>query len=196
MHFRDRAEAGRRLAAALRKYRDRPGIVYPLPRGGVPLALEITRVLHMPIDLVIPRKIGHPYSPEYAVCAVCEHGEPVCNERERPRRPFIRHRRSNACCAVQDSSRRAGCRPCRSRPKRSSTSSPCGRAPVPALSSRCAQASRSGGRAPASGARIPFDLGVTGETLSGRACPAAPPRARGEASPARSAGSAARSPGT
>lgn len=82
MYFRDRAEAGRRLAAALGKYRDRPGIVYPLPRGGVPLALEIAAALHMPIDLVIPRKIGHPYNPEYAVCAVCETGDPVCNEEE------------------------------------------------------------------------------------------------------------------
>ncbi len=82
MYFRDRVEAGRRLAAALGKYRDRPGIVYPLPRGGVPLALEIAAALHMPIDLVIPRKIGHPYNPEYAVCAVCETGDPVCNEEE------------------------------------------------------------------------------------------------------------------
>lgn len=82
MRFRDRTEAGQRLAEALSKYRDQPGIVYPLPRGGVPLALEIATALRMPIDLVIPRKIGHPYNPEYAICAVCEIGDPVCNEWE------------------------------------------------------------------------------------------------------------------
>ena len=80
--FRNRAEAGRRLAQALRDYRDQEGIVYSLPRGGVPLGVEIARSLHMPIDLVIPRKLGHPCNPEYAIGAVCENGGMVCNEWE------------------------------------------------------------------------------------------------------------------
>jgi predicted phosphoribosyltransferase len=82
MRFRDRREAGQKLAQALAGYRGREGIVYPLPRGGVTLGVEIARALAMPIDLVIPRKIGHPYNPEYAICAVTEDGAPVCNERE------------------------------------------------------------------------------------------------------------------
>jgi predicted phosphoribosyltransferase len=82
MQFRNRAEAGKRLADALRSYRDQAGIVYPLPRGGIPLGVEIARSLHMPIDLVIPRKLGHPFNPEYAICAVCENGGMVCNEWE------------------------------------------------------------------------------------------------------------------
>lgn len=82
MRFRDRREAGQKLAQALARYRGREGIVYPLPRGGVVLGVEIARALGMPLDLVIPRKIGHPYNPEYAICAVTEHGAPVCNERE------------------------------------------------------------------------------------------------------------------
>jgi putative phosphoribosyl transferase len=81
--FKDRAEAGRKLADALdKKYAGEEGVVYPLPRGGIPLGLEIARRLNMPIDLVIPRKIGHPFNPEYAICAVCENGGMVCNEWE------------------------------------------------------------------------------------------------------------------
>jgi putative phosphoribosyl transferase len=82
MEFENRVEAGRRLAQALLKYRGQTGIVYPLPRGGIPLGVEIARALHMPIDLVIPRKIGHPLNPEYAIGAVCENGGMVCNEWE------------------------------------------------------------------------------------------------------------------
>jgi putative phosphoribosyl transferase len=82
MHFKDRVDAGRQLAQALSHYRNRQGIIYPLPRGGIVLGIEIARDLHMPLDLIIPRKIGHPYNPEYAICAVTEHGEPICNEHE------------------------------------------------------------------------------------------------------------------
>ncbi|MDH5633970.1 MAG: phosphoribosyltransferase family protein [Gammaproteobacteria bacterium] len=83
MHFRDRTEAGRLLAEALaKKYSQVDAVVYPLPRGGLPLGIEVARALHVPLDLIIPRKIGHPYSPEYAICAVSEHGDTVCNERE------------------------------------------------------------------------------------------------------------------
>lgn len=83
MRFRDRQDAGRQLAEALKeKYKGRQGVVYPLPRGGVPLGLEVARVLEMPLGLIIPRKIGHPFNPEYAICAVSEGGETVCNESE------------------------------------------------------------------------------------------------------------------
>jgi predicted phosphoribosyltransferase len=82
MRFRDRADAGRRLAAALAPYRGEEGVIYPLPRGGVVLGAEIAKALGMPVDLIIPRKIGHPYNEEYAICAVTETGQPVCNEFE------------------------------------------------------------------------------------------------------------------
>ena len=82
MRFKDRSEAGKQLALALEKYRDQPAIVYGLPRGGVVLAVEIARELRLPLDLVIPRKIGHPYNPEYAIGAVSEEGEPVYNQWE------------------------------------------------------------------------------------------------------------------
>ncbi|MFN2381815.1 MAG: phosphoribosyltransferase [Guyparkeria sp.] len=82
MRFVDRGEAGRLLARELERFRGQPGVVYALPRGGVPLGVEVARHLDMPLDVLIPRKIGHPMQPEYAICAVPERGERVCNPRE------------------------------------------------------------------------------------------------------------------
>ena len=82
MRFANRQEAGRQLAEALDQFRGQAGVVYALPRGGVPLGQEVARRLGMPLDILIPRKIGHPMQPEYAICAVPEHGQRVCNPRE------------------------------------------------------------------------------------------------------------------
>jgi predicted phosphoribosyltransferase len=82
MRFRDRTEAGKKLAQALDTYREQSAVVYALPRGGVVLAVEIAQALRLPLDLIIPRKIGHPYNAEYAIGAVTEDGEPVYNEWE------------------------------------------------------------------------------------------------------------------
>ncbi|MGL5269651.1 MAG: phosphoribosyltransferase [Selenomonadaceae bacterium] len=82
MLFKNRAEAGARLAVLLQKYADDNLVVYALPRGGVPLGVEIAKKLHAPFDLVITKKIGHPGNPEYALCAIAEDGEPVCNKDE------------------------------------------------------------------------------------------------------------------
>ena len=82
MRFRDRTEAGKKLAEALAKYSGQPGVVYPLPRGGMALGVEIAQRLQMPIDLIIPRKVGHPSSPEYGIGAVIESGELVTNQEE------------------------------------------------------------------------------------------------------------------
>ena len=83
MNFHNRIDAGKQLADALAEnYRGTDAVIYPLPRGGIPLGLEVARALKMPLDLIIPRKIGHPFNPEYAICAVSESGEAVCNEQE------------------------------------------------------------------------------------------------------------------
>jgi putative phosphoribosyl transferase len=82
MRFRNRQEAGYLLARALEKYKDADVVVYALPRGGVAVGIEIATHLHAPLDLIIPRKIGHPLHPEYAICAVTEEGFLVCNEEE------------------------------------------------------------------------------------------------------------------
>lgn len=80
MHFTDRTDAGKRMADALRRYRDQEVVVYGLTRGGVVPAAEIARALHAPLDILIPRKIGHPYNPEYAIGAVAEDGHLVLDE--------------------------------------------------------------------------------------------------------------------
>lgn len=82
LHFADRRDAGIRLAKALARYDSEDAIVYALPRAGVVVAGEVARQLELPLALVIPRKVGHPENPEFAVCAVTEEGELVCNEEE------------------------------------------------------------------------------------------------------------------
>ncbi|MBA5868277.1 MAG: phosphoribosyltransferase [Nitrospira sp. CR1.3] len=73
--FQNREEAGRRLAARLFKYRANPvGLVLALPRGGVPVAYQLSQALHLPLDVFITRKIGSPENPEYALGAVSETG--------------------------------------------------------------------------------------------------------------------------
>jgi putative phosphoribosyl transferase len=80
--FLDRADAGRRLAARLQDLNlDRP-VVYALPRGGVPVAVEIAKALKAPLDLIMVRKIGAPGQPELALAAVVdgEAAQTVINE--------------------------------------------------------------------------------------------------------------------
>jgi len=77
MPFADRAEAGRRLAAALEPYRSRRPVVLALPRGGVPVAARIAASLHAPLDLILVRKIGVPFQPELAMGAVVDGGNPL-----------------------------------------------------------------------------------------------------------------------
>jgi putative phosphoribosyl transferase len=75
--FTDRADAGRKLAAALAGYRDRYPVVLALPRGGVPVAAVVAEALHAPLDLVLVRKIGVPYQPELAMGAVVDGDPPI-----------------------------------------------------------------------------------------------------------------------
>lgn len=82
MHFKDRKEAGKMLADALTEYKTEDTVVYALPRGGVVLGAEVASRLHAPLDIVIPRKVGHPDQPEYGVCAVTEDGHLVCSKQE------------------------------------------------------------------------------------------------------------------
>ncbi|WP_457798764.1 phosphoribosyltransferase [Methylocystis sp. S23] len=77
MPFRDRAEAGKRLAEALRRLKGQDAVVFALPRGGVPVAAPVAESLRAPLDLVLVRKIGVPYQPELAMGAVADGGTPV-----------------------------------------------------------------------------------------------------------------------
>ncbi|WP_332815203.1 phosphoribosyltransferase [Ramlibacter sp.] len=76
--FRDRAEAGRVLAADLAHWRGAPGLlVLGLPRGGVPVAAEVARALGAPLDVFIVRKLGFPGQPELAMGAIASGGVQV-----------------------------------------------------------------------------------------------------------------------
>jgi predicted phosphoribosyltransferase len=77
MPFRDRSEAGRKLAAALAGYKDQGPVVLALPRGGVPVAAEVARALEAPIDLILVRKVGVPFQPELAMGAVVDGAAPI-----------------------------------------------------------------------------------------------------------------------
>jgi putative phosphoribosyl transferase len=77
MPFRDRTEAGRRLAAALANYRQAHPVVLALPRGGVPVAAEVADALDAPLDLILVRKIGAPMQPELAIGAVVDGANPI-----------------------------------------------------------------------------------------------------------------------
>jgi putative phosphoribosyl transferase len=77
MPFKDRADAGRRLAKALEKYRNKKPLILALPRGGVPVASEIASALNAPLDLILVRKIGVPREPELAMGAVVDGGTPT-----------------------------------------------------------------------------------------------------------------------
>jgi putative phosphoribosyl transferase len=78
--FRDRRDAGRRLAAELRAYAQRPDvIVLALPRGGVPVGVEVARALGAPLDVFVVRKLGVPWHDELAMGAIASGGAQVLN---------------------------------------------------------------------------------------------------------------------
>ncbi len=77
MVFKDRKEAGELLAKAIKERLNgdlKEPVVIAIPRGGVVVAEPIAKALRAPIDLVIPRKIGTPFNPEFAVAAITEEG--------------------------------------------------------------------------------------------------------------------------
>jgi putative phosphoribosyl transferase len=79
--FRDRRDAGRRLAAELRPYADRRDvIVLALPRGGVPVGFEIAEALHVPLDVFVVRKLGLPWHEELAMGALASGGVRVLDQ--------------------------------------------------------------------------------------------------------------------
>src|SRR5437588_3716105 len=79
--FRDRQEAGQALARKLQQYAGRPNvIILALPRGGVPVGYEIAHALHVPLDLLVVRKLGVPGHEELAMGAIASGGIRVLHE--------------------------------------------------------------------------------------------------------------------
>ena len=79
MLFADRTAAGRRLAQELEYLRGADVVVVGLPRGGVPVALEVAEALDAPLDVILVRKLGVPFQPELAMGAIGEDGVRVIN---------------------------------------------------------------------------------------------------------------------
>jgi putative phosphoribosyl transferase len=78
--FRDRVEAGQLLAERLGGYANQPEVlVLGLPRGGVPVAAEVARKLHAPLDVFVVRKLGVPGQEELAMGAIATGGIRVLN---------------------------------------------------------------------------------------------------------------------
>jgi putative phosphoribosyl transferase len=78
--FRDRVDAGRRLAGALTRPVGQNVVVLGLACGGVPVAYEVARALDAPLDVIVVRKVGVPWRPELAVGALAEGGARVVEE--------------------------------------------------------------------------------------------------------------------
>lgn len=71
MKFKNRTDAALLLAKKLKKYSNhKNALVVTIPRGGLPIGHAIAKNLHLPLDLVLTKKIGHPYNKEYAIGAV------------------------------------------------------------------------------------------------------------------------------
>jgi predicted phosphoribosyltransferase len=68
--LKDRIEAGLLLSEKLKKYQNSNSVVLAVPRGGVPVASIIAKSLHLPLDIVLSKKIGHPRNKEFAIGAV------------------------------------------------------------------------------------------------------------------------------
>ncbi len=80
MRFADRADAGQRLAQRLAYLRGQDLVVVGLPRGGVPVALQVAEALGVPLDVIVVRKLGIPFQPELAMGAIGEDGVRVLNQ--------------------------------------------------------------------------------------------------------------------
>ena len=80
MIFDDRRQAGRDLGRSLAQFRGPDTIVVGLPRGGVPVAVEVARALDAPLDVLLVRKVGVPFQRELAMGAIGENGVRVRNE--------------------------------------------------------------------------------------------------------------------
>ena len=78
--FRDRQEAGRLLADELKYLSGKETVVLGIPRGGVIVAAEVSRILKAKLDIVLSRKLGAPDNPELAIGAVTEDGKVFLNE--------------------------------------------------------------------------------------------------------------------
>lgn len=79
-YFVDRVDAGKRLAQALADFHGKNAAVLAIPRGGVVVGFEVAASMMLPLDVIVPRKLGAPDNPELAIGAIAEDGSKVLDE--------------------------------------------------------------------------------------------------------------------
>ena len=90
MMFASREDAGQRLGRYLIEQGTQADLVLGLPRGGVIVAAQVAQCLHLPLDVLIVRKIGHPWQREFAVGALAENGVVVLDEGSIGQHPIVK----------------------------------------------------------------------------------------------------------
>lgn len=80
MLFKDRNDAGLQLAEKLMHYKDKKPVIIALPRGGVVTGYEVAKMLEAPLDVVVTRKIGAPFQPEFGIGAIAPNGIRILDE--------------------------------------------------------------------------------------------------------------------
>jgi len=90
MIFASREDAGRKLGQHLKEQQVEAEVVLGLPRGGVVVAAAVAKILQLPLDVLIVRKIGHPMHREFAVGALAEGDVVVLDEAAAAISPFLR----------------------------------------------------------------------------------------------------------
>lgn len=83
MRFENRADAGEQLAMSIEISDPSNTIILALPRGGVPLGIAVAKKYAVSFDVILAKKIGHPFHSEYAIGAIAEGGAPLFNEAEK-----------------------------------------------------------------------------------------------------------------
>jgi putative phosphoribosyl transferase len=99
--LQDRKEAGTLLSEKLEKYQESDAIILAVPRGGVPIGYEISKNLHLPLDIILSKKIGHPLNKEFAIGAVSLESTFIDNHPEIPKE-YIEREIINLREALQD----------------------------------------------------------------------------------------------
>ncbi len=99
--LQDRKEAGTLLSEKLEKYQESDAIILAVPRGGVPIGYEISKNLHLPLDIILSKKIGHPLNKEFAIGAVSLESTFIGNHPEIPKE-YIEREIINLREALQD----------------------------------------------------------------------------------------------
>lgn len=77
MKFKNRNDAAVQLAPLLRKYASKKSVVLAIPRGAVPIGYYISKALNVPFDILLSKKLGHPFNPELAIGSVSLEGRVI-----------------------------------------------------------------------------------------------------------------------